>query len=236
MGGRREHRHHLVLLPGGHALLAHAALALGGVFADGGALDVAGLGEGEDALLLLDEIFDVDLVLHILDLRLALVAELLRQSGQLLLEDLPHQRVVGQHTAEVGDALLQLVILLLQLFPIQTLQSLQAHVQNGLRLHLIQPEARHEVFAGVVVALADDLDDLVDIVLGDEQTLQQVGALQRFIQIEPRAADDDFLLEVQILVNNMPQGEDLRLALIVHQGQHIDGEGGLELGLGKQAV
>ena len=67
MGGCGEHRHHLVLLPGGHTLLAHAALALGGVLADGGALNVPGLGEGKDALLLLDQVLDIYLVLHILD-------------------------------------------------------------------------------------------------------------------------------------------------------------------------
>ena len=34
----------------------------------------------------------------------------------------------------------------------------------------------------------------------------------------------------------MPQGEDLGLGLVLHQGQHVDGKGGLQLGLGKQAV
>ena len=34
----------------------------------------------------------------------------------------------------------------------------------------------------------------------------------------------------------MPQGEDPGLGLVVHQGQHVDGEGGLQLGLGEQVV
>ena len=34
----------------------------------------------------------------------------------------------------------------------------------------------------------------------------------------------------------MPQGENLGLGLVLHQGQHVDGEGGLELGLGEEAV
>ena len=236
MGGRGEHRHHLVLLPGGHPLLAHAALALGGVLADGGALNVPGLGEGKDALLLLDQVLDIYLVLHILDLCLALVAEFFGQGGQLLLEDLPHQGVVGEHPAEIGDLLLQVVVLLLQLLPVQALESLQAHIQNGLGLDLIQPEAAHEVFPGVVVALPDDLDNLVNVVLSDEQALQQMGPLQSLVQVELGAADDNFFLEGQVLVNNVPQGQDLRLALVVNQGQHIDGEGGLKLRLGKQAV
>ena len=41
VGGGGEHIHHGILVTGGDTLLAHAALALGGVLADGGALDVA---------------------------------------------------------------------------------------------------------------------------------------------------------------------------------------------------
>ena len=63
-----------------------------------------------------------------------------------------------------------------------------------------------------------------------------MGPLQSLVQVELGAADDNFFLEGQVLVNNVPQGQDLRLALVVNQGQHIDGEGGLELRLGKQAV
>ena len=39
VGGGGEHVHHAVLLPGGDALLAHAALGLGRILADRGTLD-----------------------------------------------------------------------------------------------------------------------------------------------------------------------------------------------------
>ena len=54
------------LLPPLLGVDALAAAALGAVGADRGALDVAAVGEGEDALLLLDEILNVDLVLDVL--------------------------------------------------------------------------------------------------------------------------------------------------------------------------
>ncbi|CAN4018586.1 Arc-like DNA binding domain-containing protein, partial [Dysosmobacter welbionis] len=38
------------------------------------------------------------------------------------------------------------------------------------------------------------------------------------------------------LVNDVAQGEDLGLRLVIHQGQHVDGKAGLQLGLGEQAV
>ena len=136
VGRRGEHVHYGVLLTGCDALFTHTALALGSVLADRRALDVAVLRQGKDALLLLDEILDVQLVLHVLDLGLAVVAELVGNGGQFLLEDGLHQTLVAEDTQEVGDLLLQLLVLGLELLPVKTLQRLQAHIQNGLGLHL----------------------------------------------------------------------------------------------------
>ena len=203
----------------------------------GGALDVAAGGEGEDALLLLDEVLDVDLVLHVLDLGDALVAVLVPDGGELVLEHAPEHLLGAQQLLEVGDALLQLLVLVLQLLPVQALEGLEAHVQDGLGLDVVQAEALHQPLLGVVVAGADDVDDLVDVVLGDEQALQQVGPLLGLLQVVPGAPDDDLLLEGDVLVQDVAQGEDLGLGLpFVHQGQHVDGEGGLELGLGEEPV
>ena len=65
-----------------------------------------------------------------------------------------------------------------------------------------------------------------------------MGPLLGFFQVEAGAADNDLLLIGDVLVQNMAQREDagLELAVDLHQGQHIDSKGSLELGLGKQAV
>ena len=57
-----------------------------------------------------------------------------------------------------------------------------------------------------------------------------------FFRSEAGPADDDLLLEFQVLVDDVPQGQYFRLPLVFHKRQHIDGKGGLELGLGEQAV
>ena len=80
------------------------------------------------------------------------------------------------------------------------------------------------------------MDDLVDIVLGDEQALQQMGALLGLTEIIAGAADDHVLLEREILVQDVPQGEDARLGLVIHEGQHVDGKARLHGGLGEEAV
>ena len=224
VGRSGKHIHHRILFPGGDALFAHAALGLSGILADGGPLDVARLRQSKDALLLLNEVLNVDLVLHVLNLGLAVIAELFGNGGQFFLQDLTHQTFVGQHPVEVSDPLLQLLVLALQLLPVQALQRLQAHIQNGLCLNIVQTEALHELLLGIVISAADNLDDLIDVILRDQQTLQQMSPLLRLFQIVAGPADDDFLLERQIFVNDVPQGQDLGLVLVIHQSQHIDGK------------
>ena len=234
-GGHKEALDVVLLLEalGGDA---PAAPLLGAVGGGGQALDISLVGQGIAAVLLLDEILHVDFVLHVLDLRQAAVAVLVPQGRQLVLEDGFDQLRIRQNPVVVGNFLLQLLVLRQELVPFQTLQALELHVQNGLGLHVRQAEAAHEVFLGIVIAGADDFDDLVDVVLGDEQALQQVGALLGLAQVVAGPADDDLLLEVQILVENFPQGQNPGLGLVLHQGQHVDGEGGLQGGLGKQTV
>ena len=80
------------------------------------------------------------------------------------------------------------------------------------------------------------MDDLVDVVLRDEKALQQVLTLARFFEVILRSARDELFLEGKILVDDVAQGQDLRLLLVVHKRQHIDGKARLKLRLGEQAV
>ena len=194
------------------------------------------MGEGVDALLLLDEVLDVYLVLDVLDICLARVAVLVAQGGELVLEDTLYLFRVRQEALVIGDTLLELGVFLFQLLAVKTLECFEAHIEDGLGLYLVQAEAGHEVFPGVVIALADDTDDLVYIVLGNEQALEEVLALPGLSEVILRAPGDELLLEGEIFVNDVPQGEDLGLGLVVHQGEHVDGEGGLQLGLSEEAV
>ena len=236
VGRGGEHVADIVLVAGGDALLTLSALALSGIFADRGALNVAVLGEGKDALLLFNEILDVQIVLHILNLRLALVAVFVADLGELVLQHAAKHCLAAEELHIVGDALFQLIVLVLQLLAVETLQGDEAHIADGLCLHLGEVETLHQVILGVIVAGADDLDDFVNIILRDQEALQQVLTLAGLLQIILSAAGDDLQLEGQIFINNVPQRQDLGLLLIIHQRQHIDGEAGLHLGLGKEAI
>ena len=236
MGGGGEHRVHIVLLLGGHGPDALAAPALAAVLAHGQALDIAAVGEGEDALFLFDKVFHVYLVGHVLYLGLSLVAVLVPDGGQLLFQHGLYLLRVGQELPVIAYLLLQLLVLRLQLFPVQALEGDKAHVADGLGLDLAEAEAFHEPLLCVVITGADDADDLVYIVLGYQQSLQQMGPLLRLSQVVPGAADDELFLELQVLAQDVLQREYPGLALIVHQGQHVYGKAALHGGLGEEAV
>ena len=236
MRGGGEHRFDIVLLARSHGLDALAAAALCAVLDRRQALDIAVVREGVDAVLLLDEVLDVDLVLDVLDLGLALVAVLFADLDQLVLEHALDLFGVGEQLLEVGNALLKLAVLVLQLLAVETLERFQAHVQYRLRLHVGQAEALHQVLLCVVVAVADDVDNLVDVILRDEQTLQQVGALLGLFQVVFRSAHDQLFLEGEVLVDDVAQVEYLRLGLVVYQRQHVYRKARLHLGLRQQAV
>ena len=236
VGGRNGQTLDVVLFLQILGVDAPAAPALGAVGVHGHSLDVALVGQGEGAGLLLDQVFDVDFVLDFLNLGLPFVAELVPDLDHLAAQNRLEFLFVRQQLQIILDLFFQLVILALELLPVKTLQGFQPHVQNGLRLNVVQFEAIHQTLLGIVVSRADDVDDLVDVVLGNEQTLQQMRPLLGFFQVIPGAPGENLFLMLEIFVDDLPQGEDFRLLLVVHQRQHDDAEAGLQGRLLEQIV
>ena len=261
MGGGREDIAHKVLLAGGHGVDAAAAAALGAVSRGGHALDIARVGEGIGRVLLLNEVLNVNLIGDSRDLGAALVGIGRADFAQLGLDDLEDIVVGGQDLVVRGDLALNLAVFLVELFLLQAGQAAKAHVDDGLGLGFIQVEfkvvgAVHDAEQGdlvdperlaaqVLLGLglraggADDGDDAVDVVLigCDLEALQDVGAGGRAIQIEAGAAGDDVLLEGDVPVNDLAQGQHLGLDLVRagvrdgHKGQVDHRAGVLQLGV-----
>ena len=61
-------------------------------------------------------------------------------------------------------------------------------------------------------------------------------ALARLFEVILRSARDKLFLEGKILVDDVAQGQNFRLLLVVDERQHVDGEARLKLRLGEQAV
>ena len=117
----------------GHAHAAAVLLAVGG---QRQRLDVAGLRDRDDHLLVGDQVLDVDLVLGGRDLRAAIVGEALGDLAQLLLDEAQHARLVAEDRAQLLDALDDVGVLVADLVGLQRGQLRQAQVEDRRRLQL----------------------------------------------------------------------------------------------------
>ena len=187
--GRDEQVLDVVVILQVHRLHALAAALLLTVRGNGQALDVAGLRDRDHHALLGDEVFDVQVLGGIGELRSAGGVELLLDLLQLLLDDVAHQLRVGEDAVVVRDLLAQLFQLGLDLLALQTGQAAQAHLQDGRGLLVGQAEALGQSCRRLLVGLrgADDADDLVDVVECNHIAFQDMGALLGLGQLVARA-------------------------------------------------
>ena len=129
------------------------------------------------------------------DLRATLVAILLLHLDQILLHHLLAALRIVEDLLQVGDELLQIVVLLVELLYAQACELRETHIDDGLRLDLVELEALLEVTLGVggCLAVADDVYHLVDIVDGNDQAFEDVSTLLSLAQVVLGAADGDIV-------------------------------------------
>ena len=237
MAAGDEHLRGHVLVPAVHAVDAPAAPLLLVVVVGLLALDVAEVGHGDHALLLGNQVLDVHLAADGGNLRAALVGELALHLQGLVLDDGQPPALAGQDGVEVGDVGVELVQLVFNLQNLQPSQLAQLELADGVGLQIVKAEALHQRGLGLgpaAFAGPDGGDDLVHNVDGLFQALQNVGAVLGLFQVELGAAGDDLHLELDVLLQNLPQVQQLGLAL--YNGQHNHAKGGLHLGEVEQVV
>src|SRR5690606_8734908 len=170
----------LFALLGGNAAPAARLAAVAG---QRGALDVALTRDGDYHRLFGDEVLSVEVLFHVDDLSAPRVTELLADGLQLVADDAPQLGLCSEDQLEASYLLLQFAVLLVDLLALETREPLQAHVEDGLCLHLGETELAHEALArlGPVFRRADQRDDGVEVVEGDEVALEDVGAFARLL-------------------------------------------------------
>ena len=233
VGVRRGDVHVLddVLLLGLHAGDALAAPALAPVGLDGRPLDVARPRDGDDHLLVGDQVLEGELDRLLDDLGPPLVGVLRLEGEQLVLDDLPHEGVGGEDRPQPLDELEHLGVLLDHLLALELRQALEPHVQDGLRLDLAQLELAHQRLAGGVDARRgpDQADHQVEVVERLPEALQDVGALLGAREVVAGAPDHDLPPEVDEVVEHLPERDHLRPP--ADEGQHVDAERRLHRGV-----
>ncbi|SIK41608.1 Uncharacterised protein [Mycobacteroides abscessus subsp. abscessus] len=136
---RRAHKEVLddVILLQASTLHALAAALLAAVQVGLGALGVPGFGDGDDDILARDEVLVGDVPVGRDDAGPAVVAVLLGDLGEFVLDDGALTFRLGQDVLEVGDLGLDLGEVVDDLLPLQGRQATQLHVEDGLGLDLV---------------------------------------------------------------------------------------------------
>ena len=137
------------------------------------ALDIALMADGNNDVLLSNEVFNFHFRGIAGNFRAALVTEALLHIQQVFLDNVHNLMLICQHAFQPVDSLQHVGIFVFNLLALQTSQTLQAHVQNSLCLTLAQLEVIHEGSAGNISrrAATDGADNSVNIVESNLQAL-----------------------------------------------------------------
>ena len=105
-----------------------------------------------------------------------LLAELVAHLLDLAGDRLPLLLLGADQLLDVGLLLAQLLVLALDLHLLELAQVAQPHVEDGVGLHVGELERLHQDGLGLVL-VADDLDDLVEVEIGDQEAAQHFEAM-----------------------------------------------------------
>ena len=234
--GRDEHLVDNVVLFEVDARYALAAALLGAVGSHRDTLNVAGVGDGHDHILVGNEVLDIQVLLNLADLGAALVAELLGDLAHLFLDDAQDLLLMRQQVLVVGDGAAQAVQLFLNLVALQAGQAAQLHLEDGRGLLGRKAKALDQAAAGLGVGLrgADDANDLVDMVESHKITLEDMRAGLGLLKVEAGAASDDVDLVVDVVLQHLAQAQAFGNA--VDERQVVGAKGRLQRGVLIQVV
>ena len=230
MRGRDEHVLDEVFFAGRGSYDAFAPAALRAVLLHRAALDVTGVGDGDDDVFFDDQVRVRRVAAVRQDFRTPGVAEPVAHVDQFLSDDPVDLARAGQDALQFRDGCLGLGMLRENLLAFELRQPLEAHVENGLRLGRTQPEAVHQRLphVGRVAARAHDSQHRVQIVEGNLEPFQQMKPFFGFLQVEGGAAADDFAPMLQKVQEHGLERQQPRLP--INDGQQDDAERFLQLG------
>ena len=147
------------------ALGTLAAALLEAVLGDRGALDEAGVRDGDHAAFVGHDVFHREVAFLGGDLRLAGTDVLLGGVAQLLLDEGEQLRLAREDAAELFDERHQFAVFGLDLVALQAGELVEAEVEDGHGLPFAEAVFGHELHAGLVAVGrgADDLHEVVQV-------------------------------------------------------------------------
>jgi hypothetical protein len=161
---------------------------------------------------------------------------------ELVLHDLHPALARAQDRAQLLDLGAYFRELRLELLDLEAGELREAHVEDRFGLPLGELEARLQLRARHrrVVRRANELDHRVDVVDGDLEPLENVLAVERLVEIELRAANDDFVAMRDVVLEHFLERHHLRHELprvhVGHEREHDHAERALHCGVLVQLV
>ena len=221
---------------GGRTARSYPTPALRPVLGQAGALDITLARDGDDHRLVGNHVDFVELATNVIDFRAPAVAVAVLDFLQLIADNLLLHLRRSQYLIEVVNLPHQLLELGHDFVALQAREALQAHIQNGAGLYLAQSVLFDELRAGgiAVAGASDKGNNLVQVVEGDEQTLQDVGSFLGLGQLVAGTTHDNVGPVLDEILNQLLEVERHRPAL--HQADIIDAERALQLGFLIQVV
>src|SRR2546428_602347 len=172
------------------------------------ALHVVAARYGDDDVLIGDELLRRELAWRVVHhLSTAVVAVSRSDLVEVLLDERQDPARAREDRLELRYQLDRLAVVVVQLLPLEAGEPAQLHLENGLGLRFGEPESFAELPDEkrlLALVRADELDDLVDVVVRDLQALEDVRALLGLTEIVVGPAPDD-------------------LAAVVHRGVVVPG-------------
>src|SRR6266550_7085640 len=165
------------------------------------------------------------------------VAELRRDLVEVLLDERKDPPRTREDRLELGDELDRLAVVVVQLLALESREPAELHLQDGLGLRLGEPEplahlSHEQDFLALV--RADELDDLVDMVVRDLESLEDVRSFLRLPEVVVGAAADDLAPVIDVVLQDLLQRKSPRL--LVDEREHVEVERRLHRGVLEQVV
>ena len=199
-------------------------------------LDVAELGHRDDAILLRDEILNINLAGYSADLGASGIGVFVAYLKSLGLDYLESFGLAAEYLVIFLYLFTEGGYLVLDLCAFHVGELSEPHGDYRLSLSVVQTESLAQSSLGrrLILRLPYDSYDLVDEVDGYLQTLEDVHPLLGLFEVKDSSALDDALLMLYVALEHFFEREYLRLA--ADYRQHDSAEGRLQLGHHEQMV
>ena len=222
---------HKVTFLGGHTQNTLTATVLLVIGIQLHALDIVVVTDSQHHILVSDKIFLAHFGHIIGNGSAAGITIFLLDRSQLFLDNGHNLAFISQYRLQPFNFLQNFLILLLNLFPLQTGKTLETQIKDSLSLLLRQLEAIHQSIAGNIssLGLTNSGNYCIQMIQSNGQALQNMSSGLCLGQLISGSSGNNILLMLDVIMQYLLQSQNAWL--VIHQSQHNYTKGILQLSM-----